>query len=149
MYVKDSSTGSIITTTTEQSYNETIQTYELFFTAGSNNVLYIQEVSGELGWLTIERVEMKGRKEDAAGTFDLRSLGTAIGTSTVIVKATASVGGSAVAVKTERFNLTVTSDENDPVRSTTAWPDVRGWRWALSENSLKTTSTPSRKEWMT
>ena len=58
MYVKDSSTGSIITTTTEQPYSETIQTYELFFTAGSNNVLYIQEVSGELGWLTIESVEM-------------------------------------------------------------------------------------------
>ena len=64
--------------------------------------------------------------DNAAGTFDLRSLGTAIGSATVIVKATASVGGSAVAVKTEKFTLTVTADDHDPVRTTTAWPDVSG-----------------------
>jgi len=64
--------------------------------------------------------------DNAAGTFDLRSLGTAIGSATVIVKAVASVSGSAVAVKTEKFTLTVTADDNDPVRTTTAWPDVSG-----------------------
>ena len=61
----------------------------------------------------------------AAGTFDLRSLGTAVGSSTVIVKATASVSGSVVAVKTEKFTLTVTADDHDPSLAK-AFPDVTG-----------------------
>ena len=64
--------------------------------------------------------------DTSAGTFDLRSLGNAIGSSTVIVKAVASVGGTDKAVKTEKFTFTVTADDHDPVRNSKAWPDVTG-----------------------